>query len=908
MNVARFVFSLALVALAPVSQAFAQEELGPLAGAPDQQLLKGWFGGAQDGWYVLRNDTLEGSEQTLMLDAGAAPPAGRAVSVNVSLKSSVSEAAIGILARSASNDDLCLMEITADAAANLFCIIGGEHKAIAKVAKAARMDGSDVIEMIEVPGSARFLLNGATIGDVTYASALGGELGIMAYERGTFGLADFEIVDLGPAAGGSGLPPKGGAGLPQAEGTGLPPKGGTGSTAPAETASEASGSNTGSRMADIMGPLADAIMAADDKEGWQLAFEGNWLVFINDETPSSENFFTVPSGPLNSGQRITSLEVGILPPQGKKASDFAKSAAGILIESNDRAASCLGEITAGGDGLVLCFGADGKSTEMGRLAGAALGGGDDVLEFVERPGTGEFRLNGKRLAEIPNHPALGGHIGVLAYERGEFYFGGFTISSGAPSAQGSNSGSSSDNTASDGSGPLPMFGHEETRLIGVYLGLANGIFMHEFGHALIGELDVPSTGPEEDAVDIFSALRVVEPTMYPTDDATLNAIGREVAIYSALPWYYGGLISEKTGMQTPWQDEHTGDLKRFRNVFCVIYGGNPGLYGHVAEQVGLDERTLDRCEGEFTRQNRAWRTILAPHTRVGEWHPEGLLPADAPGARIQTIFEPSKSRVGQFIAEAFSEGLTGFGDELAKTYALPRDLKVIYKDCGELNAWYSPREGVITMCYDLIEDLAVMISDVEMGTEGGMDVSATTTSPAQSSAPTGTTATASKGSGKSVGVAATGNASNPIDELAELGVPTTSVLFPAPYRGATPAGHSRAKLVTTGDLAALIGGGKPLLLIDTRGQDEIIPGAYSVVDAGKDGSLTDSFQSVVNSWLEGEASNDKSLPVIFYGEGLQDRSSYNAALRAGALGWNAQWYRGGTEAWRSNGLPLVEQE
>lgn len=874
MNAARIAVSLALAALAPVSQVLGQEELGPLAGIVDQQLVDGWQAGPQDGWFVLRNDAIEGSEQTLVINAGAPSAAGRHVSVNVSLNSVIPEAAIGIVARSATSSDVCLMEIMANATAHLFCVIGGQSQSIAKVDNAARMDGTDVIEMLEMPGSAEFLLNGTAIGEVTYASALGSELGIMAYERGVFGLADFTITELQPAA---------------SSGSGLPPKGGKGTGAAAPSGGDDNAGETSTRIKAIMGPLGDAILAAEDKTGWDLFLDNEWLGMENNSEASSERVYTFPAGPAPAGGRVVTVNVGILPPQGQDAAAFPKSAAGILIESADRSQSCVGEITGALDALVLCFGADGKSEELGRLAGVALGGGKDMLQFVEQPGLGIFLINGEVIAELVDNGAMGGEIGVLAYERGQFFFGGFTVNDAAEGAAPASGNAAATGTSAPEGGPLPMFGNEEARLIGVYLGLSNGIFMHEFGHALIGELQVPSTGPEEDAVDIFSALRVVEPTMYPSGDPTLDAIGREVAIYSALPWYYGGMISEQSGAQTPWQDEHTGDLKRFRNTFCVIYGGNPGLYGSVAEQVGLDARTLDRCGEEFNKQNRAWRSILSPHTRIGEWHPEGQLPADAPGAGIKVVFEPSETRVGQFLIDAFSESLTGFADDLAKTYALPRELTVTYRDCGELNAWYSPRDGAITMCYDLIEHLAVMISDIEMGTEGGVEVGA---APAL-------------GSGQAAATSApTGNG---IDELADLGVPPTNVLFPAPYRGATPARHTRAALITTEELAALLGEGGPVLLIDTRGQPELIPGAFSVTDAGKDGSVTDSFQSVVESFLTEQASGDKNRAIVFYGDGLEDRSAYNAALRAASLGWNAHWYRGGTEAWLSNGLPLVPQ-
>ncbi|UXN74879.1 hypothetical protein N8D56_07720 [Devosia sp. A8/3-2] len=81
-----------------------------------------------------------------------------------------------------------------------------------------------------------------------------------------------------------------------------------------------------------------------------------------------------------------------------------------------------------------------------------------------------------------------------------------------------------------------------------------------------------------------------------------------------------------------------------------------------------------------------------------------------------------------------------------------------------------------------------------------------------------------------------------------------------------------------------------------------------MTDAGKDGSLTDRFQSAVDGWLKEETASDAKMPVIFFGRDRQDRSSYNGALRAGAPGWNAFWYRGGIEARQSNGLPLAAVE
>lgn len=875
-----------------------QSLLGPLEGTIDRQLLKGWEAGELDGWFVLRNKDGSESEQTLAVDAGALRSAARKVSVNVSISSEKANAAIGILVRNDANAATCVGEITAKATANLFCNINGEYIDIASVPNAAMLDGSDVLELVETPNGASFVVNGRAVGDIMKPDAFGSELGVMAYDKGTFGIADFAITEEGGASSsgsssGSGLPPRGG----KSGGAAAPAQT---ETAPTQNAPASSGSSDSkSRLEDIMGPLGSKIYDTSDPDGWKSALDDGWVVFINDSKLSSELYYTIPAG-APKGDRVTSLQVGILPPEGEKAADFGKSAVGILVENLDNRSSCLGEVTLGGDGVVLCFDENGKSREIGRLAGAAKADGTDTLQLVELADGAAFLLNGKMIAELPDRSALNADIGVLAYERGQFYVRDFTIKDDVSPNSGASSGSNSSGStgvssgasaAADASSSInaPMFGNDDARLIGAYLGVTNGIFMHEFGHALIGELQVPSTGPEEDAVDIFSALRVVEPTMYPSGDAEIDAIGREVALYSVLPWYYGGMLNSETGGDAPWQDEHTADLKRFRNTFCVIYGGNPGLYGDIAEQVGLDERTLSRCEEEFNRQNRAWRSILAPYTRIGPWHPDGQVPADTPGAKVTINFEKPTTPTAAFLVETFAEPLQGFATDLADTYVLPRDIAVTYKNCDEVNAWYDPDAGTITMCYELVETLIGMISDVEMGD-------------ATQRAKDGTTSEAP--SAKQSQVSSDGPTLN---ETADYGIPPTNVLFPAPYRGPTPASHARAETLTTEGVVKFITDGGEWLLVDTSGAKETLPGAFAVVDAGRDGSLTDSFQRVVQSWLEDETKGNKDMPVIFFGSGMQDRSSYNAALRAGTAGWKTYWYRGGLEAWKANGLPLAAQ-
>jgi hypothetical protein len=62
-------------------------------------------------------------------------------------------------------------------------------------------------------------------------------------------------------------------------------------------------------------------------------------------------------------------------------------------------------------------------------------------------------------------------------------------------------------------------------------------------------------------------------------------------------------------------DEHSLDLTRMYNLACWVYGANPTANADVVAQVGLPKSRADRCEFEFQRISKAWKTLLAPHVK-----------------------------------------------------------------------------------------------------------------------------------------------------------------------------------------------------------------------------------------------------------------------------------------------------
>lgn len=143
-------------------------------------------------------------------------------------------------------------------------------------------------------------------------------------------------------------------------------------------------------------------------------------------------------------------------------------------------------------------------------------------------------------------------------------------------------------------------------------------------------------------------------------------------------------------------------------------------------------------------------------------------------------------------------------------------------------------------------------------------------------------------------------------ERQDYGVPPTGQLHAGPAHGPTPASIPGGQLITTRGLVALLQGRQvPYVLVDVLGGPQTLPGAASAPWASQGGSFRDATQQQFARMLEQLTQGRRDVPVILYCQSTQCWMSYNAALRAIALGYtNVLWYRGGIEAWQMAGLPL----
>lgn len=235
------------------------------------------------------------------------------------------------------------------------------------------------------------------------------------------------------------------------------------------------------------------------------------------------------------------------------------------------------------------------------------------------------------------------------------------------------------------------------------------IFLHELGHALVEELDLPIVGQEEDAVDEFATVALIafardEKTSPEDREAFYGYAGAGalafIELWKVLEREVGGKAAN-----LPFWDEHALELKRVTNIMCLLYGADPARFKTMADHFTMPEDRRERCEVDYPKRDRAWTRLLTPHLQptTGERRPSGTLrvkygTSNSPGAKQM---EASIRQVRMFET---------FADIVNQLFVLPNDITIVSRDCNEANAFWNPNDRTITMCYELMARVGTLIA------------------------------------------------------------------------------------------------------------------------------------------------------------------------------------------------------
>ena len=129
--------------------------------------------------------------------------------------------------------------------------------------------------------------------------------------------------------------------------------------------------------------------------------------------------------------------------------------------------------------------------------------------------------------------------------------------------------------------------------------------VHEVGHVLFAQYDLPLLAREEDAADSLASVLLLE---YAEDGASV--------VLNAADMF--GLESEETEWfdEADFWSEHSLDIQRYYSTLCYVYGSDPeGQTDLVNPEYGLSLERAENCEYEYERIRRGWLNVLDPYLK-----------------------------------------------------------------------------------------------------------------------------------------------------------------------------------------------------------------------------------------------------------------------------------------------------
>ncbi|MEP0520360.1 MAG: DUF4344 domain-containing metallopeptidase [Hyphomicrobiales bacterium] len=238
-------------------------------------------------------------------------------------------------------------------------------------------------------------------------------------------------------------------------------------------------------------------------------------------------------------------------------------------------------------------------------------------------------------------------------------------------------------TASQFTSPSAALANDETD-IDFIINTIGYFLYHEAGHALVDQFDLPVVGQEEDAVDAFAAIQILD--LYENDrDILLDTAEAMLLMHED--------VLENDDLD--YFDEHDLDIQRAYRIICYGYGTDQKRYEEAADWVEMPQERRETCTDDTDLSWASWDTLLEG-SRLKEGERQQV---------ISVAFLPTS----QFQLERATLEESGILPEvsqlLGETFDWPNPMTIDAKECGEPNAYYDPDTVSITICYEMLSEL-----------------------------------------------------------------------------------------------------------------------------------------------------------------------------------------------------------
>lgn len=219
--------------------------------------------------------------------------------------------------------------------------------------------------------------------------------------------------------------------------------------------------------------------------------------------------------------------------------------------------------------------------------------------------------------------------------------------------------------------------------------------LHEIGHLLVDQLDLPVLGREEDAVDMMATLLMLDTG---TEE---DVIGLQDTIEG---WLYSETFRPSRGyVNSAFYGAHSLDIQRSYAMVCLMVGSDYERHTQYATRISLPIDRQKSCAEDFRIAERGWSAVLEPHLREG-----------APASNVSVQYRDTRGQYPE--AQALLEQaqvLEQYADWVAKNYVLPNPVQITAENCGEVNAFYDLETREVILCYEWVDFFyELYISDV----------------------------------------------------------------------------------------------------------------------------------------------------------------------------------------------------
>ena len=220
------------------------------------------------------------------------------------------------------------------------------------------------------------------------------------------------------------------------------------------------------------------------------------------------------------------------------------------------------------------------------------------------------------------------------------------------------------------------------------------VAMHELGHAVISELEVPVLAREEDTADVFAigaAMRIVA-----------NEFAHRILMGAVKGWFFSARRAKRYGESPRYYEQHGLDEQRAYHIVCLMVGHDPARFKDLADETKLPESRRRSCSRDYETAAWSWHRVMAPHLRA-----EGQ-----PKTPIEVVYGDAEGPLAPF-AHAFREVrfLELLAEYAASRYLWPSPMVIEMATCGQANARWTTPARRMQICYELAQEFAELFGE-----------------------------------------------------------------------------------------------------------------------------------------------------------------------------------------------------